>query len=248
MLDKSDIDKIICQAVHQARLTESALRKYFGQSTNVKMHIAIIRLGESSATVYYSMDDAWFGSIDIAKRKAFTAMAFSSNENALTTRSIGVLSQPGQPLWHIGNSNPCGGIIEFPGGVPLYNKCGKLVGAIGVSGDVVDNDELVARVGAHGYEAPIEIRSDTVANIPFYKQQEKLDKQQVVLKIDQVDIIGIKQLHDKADQLKDKWINLSLAGDRSITNMMPFGIWAKNIISLNGLREFFYYACLYIMH
>jgi uncharacterized protein GlcG (DUF336 family) len=107
------------------------------------------------------MDDAWFGSIDIAKAKAFTAMAFSSHQNALTTRSIGELSQPGGPLWMIGNSNRDHGIIQFPGGLPLY-KNGQLVGGLGVSGDGVQQDEDVARGGAAGFTPPAAIRIDTV--------------------------------------------------------------------------------------
>jgi len=70
------------------------------------------------------------------------------------------VSQPGAPLWGIGNSNQIGisgnqefrnGIITFPGGVPLYRN-GALVGGIGVSGDGVDQDEAVAFGGAAGYE------------------------------------------------------------------------------------------------
>src|SRR5207249_1441803 len=99
-----------------------------------------------------SMADAWYGSLSIATAKAFTAMAFSSDQNALTSRTIGALSQPGGPLWQIGNSNhglfeP--GIIEFPGGIPLF-KDGHMVGGIGVSGDGVDEDEHVAVAGAKG--------------------------------------------------------------------------------------------------
>ena len=120
------------------------------------------------------MPDAWTGSIDIAKAKAYTAAAFSSNQNALTTRDIGVLSQPGGPLWHIGNSNDPKtpgrinerGIIEFPGGVPLY-KNGELVGGIGVSGDGVVQDEDVAEAGSCGFLPPAAIRSDTVAGLPY---------------------------------------------------------------------------------
>jgi uncharacterized protein GlcG (DUF336 family) len=99
------------------------------------------------------------GSEDIAIAKARTATFFSSDENALTSRIIGVLSQAHNPdgsggagpLWGIENSNQVGisgtqstrnGIIPFPGGVALY-KDGKLVGGIGVSRDGVDQDEAV---------------------------------------------------------------------------------------------------------
>ena len=109
------------------------------------------------------MADAWVGSINIAKAKAFTSVAFSSDENALTTRTLGPLTQPGGPLWNIGNSNRQDGLIEFPGGMPLYRN-GELVGGIGVSGDGVEQDENEAEAGAKGFEAPKAIRVDTVTN------------------------------------------------------------------------------------
>ena len=51
------------------------------------------------------------------------------------------------------------GITIFPGGIPLY-KGGQLAGAIGVSGDGVDQDDLIAAAGATGFETPEERRSD----------------------------------------------------------------------------------------
>jgi uncharacterized protein GlcG (DUF336 family) len=62
------------------------------------------------------------------------------------------------------------GITNFPGGFPLY-KDGILVGAIGISGDGVDQDDLIGYTGATGFEAPIAMRSDTVrvrgVTLPF---------------------------------------------------------------------------------
>ena len=53
------------------------------------------------------------------------------------------------------------GITLFAGGFPLY-KNGALVGAIGVSGDGIDQDDLIAFTGHAGFEAPTTMRSDTV--------------------------------------------------------------------------------------
>ena len=53
------------------------------------------------------------------------------------------------------------GITIFPGGFPLY-KNGVLVGAIGISGDGVDQDDLIGFAGSAGFEAPADMRSDTV--------------------------------------------------------------------------------------
>ena len=41
-----------------------------------------------------------------------------------------------------------GGLITFPGGVPLRNGDGEVIGAIGVSGCSVENDHTVADAGA----------------------------------------------------------------------------------------------------
>jgi uncharacterized protein GlcG (DUF336 family) len=64
------------------------------------------------------------------------------------------------------------GIQIFPGSVPLY-KNGVLVGAIGISGDGVDQDDLIGAAGANGYAPPAAIRSDQVfvrgVRLPFLK-------------------------------------------------------------------------------
>ncbi len=53
------------------------------------------------------------------------------------------------------------GIQIFPGSVPLYRN-GVLVGGVGVSGDGVDQDDIIASMGSTGFEAPTAIRSDRV--------------------------------------------------------------------------------------
>ena len=173
-LTDADIKLILDQAEAGANATPSLVRVdgATGQKQMTRMHIMVCNRG-GSVVGRRSMTDAWHGSVSIATAKAYTAMSFSSNENALTSRSIGALSQPGGPLWQIGNSNrglfqP--GLIEFPGGLPLY-KDGQLVGGIGVSGDGVDEDEAVAKAGAAGFLPPEKIRIDTVTNagVPYVK-------------------------------------------------------------------------------
>lgn len=162
-LTNDDVTKILAQAQTAAEKEVSLLRvNAEGKAQSTKMHIIVVNR-DGKVIGQNSMNDAWVGSISIAKAKAFTAAAFSSNENALTTRTIGILSQPGAPLWQIGNSNTAEGIIEFPGGPPLY-KNGELVGAIGVSGDGVDQDENVAIGGAVSFEPPCAIKVDTVTD------------------------------------------------------------------------------------
>jgi uncharacterized protein GlcG (DUF336 family) len=63
----------------------------------------------------------------------------------MATGELGKLSQPGNPLFGIEHSND--GLITFPGGLPIVDEDGVLVGAIGVSGSSVENDHEVAAAG-----------------------------------------------------------------------------------------------------
>lgn len=64
------------------------------------------------------------------------------------------------------------GLQIFPGSVPLY-KNGTLVGAIGISGDGVDQDDLISAGGGNGFSPAPAIRSDQIlvrgVRLPFLK-------------------------------------------------------------------------------
>ena len=123
-------------------LAESAIRAALAQARelNVKMNIAVVDAG-ANLKAFARMEGAWLGSIDIAIKKAKTARFFD-----MPTGELGKLSQPGGPLFNIEVSN--GGLITFPGGVPLKDKSGEIIGAIGVSGSTVENDHACAAAGA----------------------------------------------------------------------------------------------------
>jgi len=104
-----------------------------------QMCIAVVDSG-ANLKAFVRMDDAWVGSIDIAIKKAKTAVFFG-----MPTGEIGKLSQPGKSLYGIEHSNE--GLITFPGGLPIVDEEGVLVGAIGVSGSSVENDHKVAEAG-----------------------------------------------------------------------------------------------------
>jgi len=105
----------------------------------VKMNIAVVDAG-ANLTAFARMDGAWLGSVDISIRKAKTARFFDMN-----TGEIGKLSQPGGSLYNIEHSNT--GLITFPGGIPIKNSNGDIIGAIGVSGSTVEDDHAVAEAG-----------------------------------------------------------------------------------------------------
>ena len=106
----------------------------------ILLNIAVVDAG-ANLTAFVRMDGAFLGSIDLSIKKAKTARFFN-----MPTGKLGELSQPGQPLFNIEISN--NGLITFPGGLPLKDKNGNIIGAIGVSGSSVEDDHEVALAGA----------------------------------------------------------------------------------------------------
>ena len=125
--------------LEQARkAVDAAIEK--SNELGVKMNIAVVDAG-TNLVAFNKMDDAWLGSIDISQKKARTARYFN-----MDTGEIGKLAQPGGPLYNIEHSN--NGLISFPGGVCIKDASGNIIGAIGVSGSVVEDDHAVASAGA----------------------------------------------------------------------------------------------------
>jgi len=123
------------------------------------------RQGEICATAVATEEpaSAWPGSQAIAKAKAYTANAYSTDGSPLSTARLYTLTQPGHSLWGLAEPNPfradcltrpndmnatngkvCGGSIAFGGGVPLY-KGKTRAGGLGISGDTACADHEIAK-------------------------------------------------------------------------------------------------------
>ncbi len=113
------------------------------EEIGVLMNIALVDEG-NNLLAFARMPGAWLGSVDIAQGKAYSARAFD-----MQTKELGKASQPGEPLFGIHVSNH-GKIIIFAGGIPLTEN-GKVVGAIGVSGGSVEQDQEVAEAGVAAF-------------------------------------------------------------------------------------------------
>lgn len=87
-------------------------------------------------------DGASNGRSDIAFAKAYGAISLGMGSRALMARS------EVQPSFIVAVNGMLGGrLIPVPGGVLVRDETGQLVGAVGVSGDVSDNDERAAVAG-----------------------------------------------------------------------------------------------------
>ena len=109
-----------------------------------KMNIAIVDRG-GNLVAFAREDGAWVGSVDISIKKARTATFFD-----METQEIGNLSQPGGSLYNIEHSN--GGLITFPGGIPVTTPDGVILGGVGVSGSTVEDDYEVAKAAVEGFK------------------------------------------------------------------------------------------------
>ena len=126
----------------QAEAVIAAAKKK-ADEIGVPMNIAVVDAG-NNLTAFARQDGAWLGSIAVAQDKAFTARAFDAATDDLYEKA-----QPGGSLYGIGVSND-GRVITFPGGVPLANG-DDIVGAVGVSGGEVAQDQEVAEAGAAAF-------------------------------------------------------------------------------------------------
>ena len=121
--------------------TVIAAAKEKAVNIKTKMNICVVDSG-ANLVAFARNDGAWLGSVDIAIKKAKTAVYFQ-----MDTADLSPLVQPGKPLYNIEHSN--NGLITFPGGVVIKDENGDVIGAIGVSGSTVDDDEKVAKAGAN---------------------------------------------------------------------------------------------------
>ena len=189
-LSSADVTQIIGQAVSRATKTRAAIREPVGVQARVFVSVVDV---QGNVLGVFGMQDTTNFSYDVAVQKARTAVFFSNDSAAFSSRAVGFLAQKffpvgingGQtgPLYHLqnelsgfnlvdptagalGNLQPLkfGGVVSngitlFPGGFPLY-KDGHLVGGIGISGDGVDQDDLISFSGAAGFQPAAAIRSD----------------------------------------------------------------------------------------
>lgn len=110
------------------------------EKDSVLVNIAIVDAG-ANLKAFIRMDESYLGSIDVAIKKAKTARYFN-----IDTGKLGELTQPGGIIYNIELTN--NGLVSFPGGIPIKNKDGKIIGAIGVSGGTIEQDREIATAGA----------------------------------------------------------------------------------------------------
>ncbi|WP_232492782.1 GlcG/HbpS family heme-binding protein [Novosphingobium kaempferiae] len=83
------------------------------------------------------MDGAVLGSIDVSIGKARTSALFQ-----ISSEAVWDYCKPGAPAHNLEASN--GGLMPFPGGLPIIAADGTVIGAVGVSGGAPSQDLEIA--------------------------------------------------------------------------------------------------------
>lgn len=177
----ADVTAILDAAAARSDLVRAGIRRPIG--TAMRCFISVTDLDGTVLGCIRTPESTLF-SLDVSIQKARTAAFFSTDTFAVTTRALGFLAQaffppgiggaPEGPLHGLQGPlsaplfGPCvpptlpelpNGITIFPGGIALY-KGGVLAGAIGVSGDGVDQDDFIAAAGADLFPPPSGARCD----------------------------------------------------------------------------------------
>lgn len=193
-LTQEEVARVVAYAADRVRTTRAGIRLPIG--SRMEVFITVVNNPNApgvspAALAAFRTGDATIFSWDVAVQKGRTAVGFSRDDSAFSSRTVGFLAESNYPPGI--DPNPPGpfngmqealsgvstapgnirgfdpafvpnpqfpnGITIFPGGFPLYRN-GQLIGAVGISGDGVDQDDIVGASGTQEFLADFAIRAD----------------------------------------------------------------------------------------
>ncbi|GKT02914.1 GlcG/HbpS family heme-binding protein [Furfurilactobacillus sp. WILCCON 0119] len=92
----------------------------------------------------YHMTNANLVSIQLAPKKAWSALAMKQ-----PTKEVSAQIQPGAPLYEM-ETMLDGKLVSFAGGIPLIVNQ-QIIGALGISGGAVEEDQAICEAGVHQF-------------------------------------------------------------------------------------------------
>lgn len=100
---------------------------------------------EGNLIAQHRMDGAWLPSVNISRNKAYTAAGLE-----MPTHELEEATQPDGPLYGLQTTDH-ERLVIFGGGFPL-SRDGEVVGAVGSSGGMPDEDVEVAQAAVDTFE------------------------------------------------------------------------------------------------
>jgi uncharacterized protein GlcG (DUF336 family) len=138
-----DLTLDIARKILDAALAEAAAKK-------IKPLVVTVLDARGCVKALAAQDGTSLMRGEIAHGKAYGALALGMGSRAIFTRA------QEQPYFvDAVNTLAQGRMVPVPGGVLIHDASGALLGAIGISGDTSDNDEMcaVAGIAAAGLKA-----------------------------------------------------------------------------------------------
>lgn len=202
-LDAADVDRVVRQSFEIAQKTRGYIRLPLNSHARMVIAVSdlqgnILAIYRMPDATVFSIDVAvakarnviWFS------REGGADLPGLPPDTAVTNRTIGFGAQPLFPPGIDGTEagpffdlflgdlgSPCSqgsqaananqnGVVFFPGAVPLYRN-GEVVGGLGISGDGVEQDDYVSKLGAGEFLPAGPIWSDRIlirgVRMPFLK-------------------------------------------------------------------------------
>ena len=125
-------------------LTHRLLQQAIGAANELHVPVVIALADRHGNTILtYRMPDALLVSLELAPKKAYTAVALKA-----ATHELSAAIQPGADLFQL-EASTGGKVVTFGGGYPLYRN-GYLVGGLGISGGSVEQDMKIAQAAIRG--------------------------------------------------------------------------------------------------
>lgn len=131
----TDLPLSAAQTILDATLTEA-------RRLNLKPLALVVLDGRGAVKAAVAEDGTSLKRFEVAHGKAYGALALGIGSRAIGKRAVE------QPTFVAAVSHAVGGaLVPVPGGVLARAGDGRVVAAIGVSGDTSDNDEACAKAG-----------------------------------------------------------------------------------------------------
>ncbi len=124
---------------HAQRLVAKGIAA--AEAAGMKAVFAVLDKGANLVT-FSRMDGAWLASNELAIAKARTSVMFQAPTDVLNAPLE--LGKPTLRFDHIHH----GGLLLVGGGVPLFDDDGALIGGLGASGGMPEQDAALARAAA----------------------------------------------------------------------------------------------------